>query len=64
MDKNEVFSIGEVANVEELNLVLGCRIGKLPTSYLGPPLGASYKSYKVWDVVGERFRKELLTWKR
>ena len=44
--------------MEELALVLGRGIGKLPTSYLVLSLGASHKSYKVWDVVEERFSKD------
>ena len=39
-------------------------MGKLPSSYLGLPLGASYKSVAVWDVVEERFQRRLLLWKR
>ena len=39
-------------------------MGKLPSSYLGLPLGASYKSVAVWDVVEEHFQRRLLLWKR
>ena len=44
--------------------MLGCRVGKLPISYLGLPLGASFKSSWVWDAVEERFKKRLTMWKR
>ena len=50
-------SLGRVDCLENIVSVLGCRIGKLPTSYLGLPLGASFKSSRVWDVVEKRFRK-------
>ena len=50
--------------MEQLALVLGYRIGKLPTFYFGFSLGASYKFSRVWDVVEERFRKRLAMWKR
>lgn len=30
--------------MEEPALMLGCRVGKLPITYLGLPLGASFKS--------------------
>ena len=43
---------------------LGCRVRKLPTTYLGLPLGAIFKSPTVWDVVEERFHKRLGFWKR
>ena len=39
--------------MENLSSVLGCRIGKLPTSYLGLPLGALFKSSRAWDIVEE-----------
>ena len=58
LDKGEVILLGGIANAKNPALVLECRIGKLPTSYLGLPLGASFNS-KVWDVVEERFRKIL-----
>ena len=50
--------------MENLSSVLGCRIGKLPTSYLGLPLGALFKSSRVWDIVEERFKRRLAMWKR
>ena len=50
--------------MEDVILVLGYRIGKLSTSYLGLPLGAPFKSSRVRDVVEERFRKRLVMWKR
>ena len=34
-----------------------------PSSYLGLPLGATFKSKAVWDPVVERFRKKLAGWK-
>ena len=50
--------------MEDVASMLGCKVRKLPTSYLGLPLGAPYKSTRVWDVVEERFRKRLSLWKR
>ena len=49
--------------MEELALDLGCKIGSLPMSYLGLPLGAKHKALGVWDSVEERFRKRLTSWK-
>ena len=40
------------------------KIGALPSSYLGLPLGAQDNSVAVWDVIEERFRKRLALWKR
>ncbi|KAL6322779.1 hypothetical protein AAG906_019048 [Vitis piasezkii] len=55
---------GRVNDIEDLALELGCKVGGLPSSYLGLPLGAPFKSEVVWDSVEERFRKRLAMWKR
>ena len=36
LNKSEIIPIGLVINVEELASELGCEVGSLPTSYLGP----------------------------
>jgi hypothetical protein len=43
---------------------LGCRVGSLPMTYLGLPLGASYKSVSTWKGVVEKMKKRLAGWKR
>ena len=58
-DKSEAILVGRVDSLEIIVSVLECRIGKLPSSYLGLPLGAPFKSSRVWDIVEERFRKRL-----
>ena len=50
--------------MEDIVSMMGCRVGKFPTPYLGLPLDATFKSPKVWDVVEKRFRKRLTMWKR
>ena len=62
LSKTEAFPVGEGIPMETLTSVLGCKIGSLPTTYLGLPLGAPYKSIRVWDTVEERFRKRLSLW--
>ncbi|RVW22024.1 putative ribonuclease H protein [Vitis vinifera] len=64
LSKTEAIPMGEGIPMETLASVLGCKIGSLPTSYLGLPLGAPYKATRVWDTVEERFRKRLSLWKR
>ena len=59
LDKSEIFSVGRVENLEVLVLEVGCKVGRLPTSYLGLHLGANHKSVAIWDGVEERFRKRL-----
>ena len=63
-DKSEVIPIGRIESLEDVVSVMGYRVGKLPTFYLGLPLGASLKSSRVWDAMEERFKKRLSLWKR
>ncbi|RVW79590.1 Transposon TX1 uncharacterized 149 kDa protein [Vitis vinifera] len=37
--KSEIIPVGEVVEMEELAVELGCRVGSLPSQYLGLPLG-------------------------
>ena len=45
--KREIILIRPMTNAEELASELGCKIGSLPTSYLGLPLGAKNKTLSV-----------------
>ena len=64
LNKSEIIPLGRVDNVESLAAELGCRVGALPTMYLGLPLGAPHRALGVWDSIEERFRKRLSSWKR
>ena len=64
LNKSEIIPLGRVDNVESLAVELGCRVGSLPTLYLGLPLGAPHRALGVWDSIEERFRKRLSSWKR
>lgn len=44
---------GRVQDVRSLALVIGCKIGKFPSSYLGLPLGSSFKSKMALELVVE-----------
>ena len=44
VSKSEMVRISDVDNLDTLADILGCKVGSLPMSYLGMPLGASYKS--------------------
>ena len=39
--KSELIPVGEIDNIEEMAVELGCRIGSFPVKYLGLPLGAA-----------------------
>lgn len=63
LTKSELFQVGGGCDIESLAWVLGCKIGHLPSSYLGLPLGASFKSKSIWNPVIERISSRLDTWK-
>lgn len=50
LDKNELIHVGEVPRVEELASLLGGKMGKLPSIYLGLSLGGHFKPhlYVMW----------------
>ena len=56
--------VGNVVNLDDLALEVGCRTGTLPTTYPGLPLGMRYNATEVWNVVEEKFWKKLALWKR
>ena len=64
LEKKCPSSMGDVENVEQLAHELGCKVGALPSTYLGIPLGARHHAVSVWEEVEERFQKRLTSWKR
>ncbi|RVW53555.1 hypothetical protein CK203_092413 [Vitis vinifera] len=60
LDKSEFIPVGSVENAEELVAAIGCKVGSLPTTYLGLPLGVPHRSLAVWEGVEERMRKNWL----
>ena len=62
--KSEMLPVGNVPNLKEFAEVLGCKVGAIPTTYLGLLVEAPYKFSKVWEGVEERFQKRLAWWKR
>ena len=61
MQKSEIILVGVVEDVDTAAAVFGCKVGNLPTTYLGLPLKASHNSCRVWDGVEERFKRKLAT---
>ena len=57
LEKSELIPVGRVESMDDLAGEFGCSSGSLPTTYLGMPLGAPFKSVTVWDGVEERFRR-------
>ena len=64
LEKSELIPVGRIENIDDLALGFGCREGSLPSTYLGMPLGALFKSVTVWDGVEEHFHRRLVMWKR
>ena len=64
MHKSEMVPIGEVDDVHTLAEILGCRVGELPMSYLGMPLGTSHNSPSIWNPILEKFERKLAGWKK
>ena len=64
LGKSEIFPARGSGNMEALAAELGCKVGSLPSTYLGLPLGAPHKSARMWDLIEERFRRRLVAWKR
>ncbi|KAL6350636.1 hypothetical protein AAG906_025566 [Vitis piasezkii] len=62
--KSEIIPVGEVEEILELAAELGCRVGSLPSQYLGLPLGVPNRASSMWDGVEERVRRRLALWKR
>ena len=60
LEKSELILVGRVENLDDLLDELRCKVGSLPSSYLGLPLGASFKFTIAWDGVEEWFHKRLL----
>ena len=63
LDKIDLIPIGGSIKCGGISFGVGCKVGKLPTSYLSLPLGTFHKFSRVWDAVEKRFRKRLITWK-
>ncbi|WKA06598.1 hypothetical protein VitviT2T_024493 [Vitis vinifera] len=64
LKKSEIIPVGGVEDVDKAVAVFGCKVGNFPTTYLGLPLEAPHNSCRVWDVVQERFKRKLATWKK
>ena len=60
LDKSVLIPKEQVSNIEDLAWVVGCKVGFLPTTYLGLPLGLPLSLYKCGMQWRKDFRKDLL----
>ena len=64
LDKRVILPVGNVDNLHLLACELGCRVGSLPSSYLGLLLGSKINLTRVWEGIEEKFRRRLSAWMR
>ena len=64
LSKSDLVPVGHVPNITELASILGCRVSAFPLTYLGLPLGATFKRKTIWNSVVERMEKRLVGWKK
>ena len=57
LGKSNFILVGRVENLEDLASIIGCKVGDLPTTYLGLPLGAPSNYLTIWDGMEEGFHK-------
>ena len=64
MEKSVIILVGVVENIDQLAEELGCRVGTLPSTHLGLPLGLRQNSIRAWEGIEDKFRRRLSAWKR
>ena len=64
LGKSELVPVGDVQNVETLAGILRCKVASLHMTYLGLPLGATFKAKPIWTGVLEKMEWRLAGWKR
>ena len=62
--KSEIVPVGEVRDIQSLANILQCKVGSLPMTYLGMPLGTLYKTLSIWNPILERMEKKISSLKR
>ena len=51
-------------SINDLTSTFNCRVGGLPMTYLGMPLGAPFKATSIWIPIMEKMERKLSGWKR
>lgn len=58
--KSKMIPVSEVGILLVFTAILECKVATLPVSYLGLPLGATFKATRVWDGVVDRVQRHLV----
>jgi hypothetical protein len=62
-DKSSIFFINTPKDKQKkISRILGCQVGKLPSTYLSLPLGMTPPD-SFWNSIMDRFSKKLVGWK-
>ena len=61
LSKTEAFLVGEGIPMETLASVLGCKIGSLPTTYLGLPLGSPLQIHQGMGYSGRKIQEKAIS---
>ncbi|KAG5630319.1 hypothetical protein H5410_002036 [Solanum commersonii] len=56
--KSFIYPSNTVINIEDPANILGGKVGELPTTYLGMPLGSKSKSKEIWSGVIEKCERK------
>ena len=64
MGKSELVPVGVVPNIADMVDVLGCKQGSFPMKYLGLLLGANVKDSSIWNLILEKMKRRLASWKQ
>lgn len=63
-EKSGLLGIGtSQVPIEVMAMILGCKAIKLPTTFLGIPVGVNMRSVKHWKFLIDRFKKKMNKWK-
>ncbi|RVW98940.1 Transposon TX1 uncharacterized 149 kDa protein [Vitis vinifera] len=60
LEKSEMIPVGRVLNIEGLALELGCKVGGIPSSYLGMPLGQLSTLWRKVRLRLEKIQRDFL----
>ncbi|RVW55079.1 hypothetical protein CK203_067115 [Vitis vinifera] len=58
LEKSELILVGRVENIDDLAMEFGCRVGSLPSTYLGSTFGCTIKN----QVIRGKYREERGGW--
>lgn len=43
--------------------VIGCKVDRMPSTFLGLPIGVNIRSKRTWNILVDKYKKKLSRWK-